>query len=74
MVADWEREMPTITAEGPPVKDLDRKRELVKKITDAAAEYYRLPKDIITVLIKENPPENVGTGGTLLVDRRRKSS
>lgn len=66
--------MPTITTEGPPVDDLDRKRELVRRMTDAAVEYYQLPKDIITVIIKENPPENVGTGGTLLVDRRRRSS
>jgi len=63
--------MPTITAEGPPVEDLDRKRELVRRVTEAAADYYRLPANIITVVLKENPPENVGTGGVLLVDRRR---
>jgi len=55
--------MPTITAEGPPVEDLDRKRELVRRVTEAAADYYRLPANIITVVLKENPPENV--------DRRR---
>ena len=62
--------VPTITIQGPLVRDLDRKRVFVGKVTDAAAEMYSLPKDIITVLIKENAPENVGVGGRLLVDRR----
>ena len=60
--------MPTITVEGPPI-EVERKRQLVKKLYDAAVEVYRI--EHITVLIKENPPENVGVGGRLLADRRR---
>ena len=60
--------MPTIIVNGPPI-DLERKRQLVKKLYDAAVEVYR--NKHITVLIKENAPENVGVSGKLLADRRR---
>jgi 4-oxalocrotonate tautomerase len=63
--------MPTIMVEGPPM-DIDRKRELVKRLSEAAAEVYGIGH--ITVLIRENPPENVGLGGKLLADRKRGSS
>ena len=65
--------MPTITAEGPPIRELDRKRKLVEEVTEAATKAYGLPKDVIVVVIKENLPENVGVGGQLLVDRRKKA-
>ena len=60
--------MPTITVEGPPI-DVEKKRQLVKKLYDAAVDVYKI--EHITVLIKENPPENVGVEGKLLADRRR---
>jgi 4-oxalocrotonate tautomerase len=41
----------------------------VKQLTEAAVEVYR--NKHITVLIRENPPENVGVSGQLLADRRR---
>lgn len=62
--------MPTITVQGPAIKDLDVKRTFVKELTDSAAKAYGLPRDIMVVLIKENPPENVGIGGELIIDRR----
>lgn len=61
--------MPAIIIEGPAIKDMDRKRELVKDMTDAATKVYGLPKQTIVVLIKENSPENVGVGGRLVIDR-----
>jgi 4-oxalocrotonate tautomerase len=61
--------MPNITIEGPKIKDLDKKRALVKEMTDAAVKAYALPKEAIVVLIKENSPENVGVGGQLVADR-----
>ena len=62
--------MPLIVVNGPNI-DLEKKRQLVKAITDAATGVYgNIP---ITVLIKENPPENVGVNGELLVDRRKKN-
>jgi 4-oxalocrotonate tautomerase len=54
--------------EGPPIS-IEQKRQLVKKLTEAAVEVYRI--EHITVLIRENPPENVGVSGQLLADRRR---
>jgi 4-oxalocrotonate tautomerase len=62
--------MPNITIEGPVFKDLERKRILVRELTDAAAKAYALPRETIIVLIRENVPENVAVGGTLLIDRQ----
>ncbi|MFC1995456.1 4-oxalocrotonate tautomerase DmpI [Chloroflexota bacterium] len=61
--------MPSIVVGGPKC-DVDQKRKLAEKLTDVAAEIYRLPKEAITVVIQESPPENVGIGGVLLVDRK----
>jgi len=63
--------MPAITVQGPRIDDLERKRQLVKMFTDAAVQVYGMDKEDIFVLIKENPPENVGIGGELVADRRR---
>lgn len=60
--------MPTIMVEGPPIS-VEQKRRLVKQLTEAAVEVYRI--EHITVLIRENPPENVGVSGQLLADRRK---
>ncbi len=60
--------MPTIMVEGPPIS-VEQKRELVKRLTKVAVKVYRV--EHITVLIRENPPENVGVSGQLLADRRR---
>jgi len=61
--------MPTITIEGPPL-DVDKKRELGKRLVDVASEVYGIKN--IVVLIKENPPENVCIDGFLLCDRLKK--
>jgi 4-oxalocrotonate tautomerase len=60
--------MPTIMVEGPPIS-VEQKRELVKRLTEVAVDVYRV--EHITVLIRENPPKNVGVSGQLLADRRR---
>ncbi|MCW8860484.1 MAG: tautomerase family protein [Deltaproteobacteria bacterium] len=61
--------MPTVTVDGPTIIDIDKKRALVKDITAAATQAYGLPASTIVVVIKENPPENVGVGGVLVADR-----
>ena len=61
--------MPTITVEGPPIEELERKRQLVKDITEAATKTFGLSKEVIVVVIKENPPDNVSVGGRLIIDR-----
>ena len=64
--------MPVITFEGPVIQDVEVKRELTRKLTDAAAETFpNVPREAFIVLIKENPPTNVGSGGTLLIDRMK---
>lgn len=66
--------MPTITIEGPPLDDLDRKRALVAEVTESASRAYALPKEVIVVVMKANTPDNVGVGGVLLADRAKKAS
>ena len=61
--------MPVITVEGPAIREVDKKRALVKGLTDVAVEVYGI--EHIVVLIKENAPENVGVSGTLIADRER---
>ena len=61
--------MPTITVEGPPIEEIERKRQLVKDITEAAMKTFGLPKEVIVVVIKENTPDNVSVGGRLIIDR-----
>jgi 4-oxalocrotonate tautomerase len=63
--------MPSATIEGPKVEDVEIKRVLVKEITDALEKAYKLPRQVYVVLIKENPPENVGSGGQLILDKKK---
>ena len=63
--------MPIITAEGPRIDDLDRKREYVKRLTEAAADAYGMPPEKIIVSIKDTLPENIAVGGELIIDRRK---
>ena len=63
--------MPTITVEGPPISDIAIKRKLARGLADIASQAYGLPPEIMVVLIKENPPDNVGVGGELLSDRKQ---
>lgn len=62
--------MPNITIEGPKIEGIEKKRTLVKEITDAVVKVYGLPKEVIVVLIKENQTENVGVGGQLISDKK----
>lgn len=62
--------MPIINIEGPPIASLEVRRRLVAELTAAAAEAYALPEEKIIVMIRENNPEQVAVGGTLLADRR----
>jgi len=64
--------MPNITINGPKIEDIELKRNLVKEITDAVEKAYKLPRQAFVVIIKENPPENVGVGGELIIDRFKK--
>ena len=61
--------MPNITIDGPPITNLDKKRQLVQRITTAEVEAYGFPAETFVVVIKENAPENVAVGGVLISDR-----
>lgn len=60
--------MPTIVIDGPKIPSIELKRKLVAGLTEVAADVYGLDKKIIHVLIRENAPENVGSGGRLIAD------
>ncbi|OGD76807.1 MAG: hypothetical protein A2Y64_06385 [Candidatus Coatesbacteria bacterium RBG_13_66_14] len=62
--------MPNITVEGPAL-EIAKKRLLVKALYDAARAVYNI--DNIIVTIHENPPENVGVMGELVVDRHKEA-
>ena len=62
--------MPTIIVEGPPLGDLDKKRRLVAEMSASASAAFGIPAEAMVVIVKENPPQNVGVGGRLLVDRK----
>ena len=61
-----------IQVDGPPVDDIGKKREFVRTVTDAASRLFGLPGQAIVVLLRENKPENVGSGGELILDRHSK--
>ena len=65
--------MPIITVEGP-TRDKETKRKLVKEFTTIFKKIYGYPEDFehVTVIIRENSPENVGANGELLIDRWKK--
>ncbi len=61
--------MPNATVDGPKIEDANTKRVLIKEVTDALEKAYELPRNAYHVIIRENSPENVGVGGTLVLDR-----
>ena len=60
--------MPVVSIDGGKL-DVEKKRELCCKITDALEAVYGLPKSAYIVLLRENEQENIGVGGELLCDR-----
>ncbi len=49
--------------------DNNKKRALVTGLTKAAADIMKAPEQAFTVLIKENPVENIGFGGVWLPEK-----
>ena len=62
--------MPVIRIDGPPIPEIERKRELVKRLTEVAVDIYEI--EHIVVLIRENAPENVAVNGQLILDKHSK--
>jgi 4-oxalocrotonate tautomerase len=64
--------MPIITVSAGAV-DVERKRKLVDGLTKVASEVYSLPPETVVVIVNEHARENIGVGGVLLADRKRKT-
>lgn len=62
--------MPSITLEIATLEK-EKKAALVKEIAAAAARITELPEEAFYIFIKENHPDNVAIGGTLLSDRKK---
>jgi 4-oxalocrotonate tautomerase len=50
----------------------DQKRQLIEKLTEAAVEVTRIPKQAFIVIIDEHDDSNIGVGGVTL-DKVRKA-
>ena len=62
--------MPVITIAGNDGISVEKKREMVKKVSEVVADAYDLPIEAITVLVEALPPESIGVAGELLIDRK----
>ena len=62
--------MPVIQIAGNNNISIEKKREMVEKISEIVAESYDLPIEAITVLVQAYSPESIGVAGKLLSDRK----
>ena len=60
--------MPHVSIKGPGLA-LDKKRELVKKVTQTLSDAYGIPKEKFMTHISEFDRENTASGGILLKDK-----
>jgi 4-oxalocrotonate tautomerase len=65
--------MPTFFFYGPEL-DTEKKRELIKTVTDKASELTGIDKSAFVVYLRPGSPDNVGVGGELLRDRMERES
>jgi len=63
--------MPVIIFEGSRL-DLDKKRELIRELTDTAVRVTGIGAHAFTIYIHENEHDNIGVGGELLTEILRK--
>ncbi len=61
--------MPSVTIELFKGKDVEQKRKLVKKMTEAVCEVVGCAADAVTVRIVEGERENLAKGGVLYSDK-----
>ncbi|MEV0375407.1 4-oxalocrotonate tautomerase DmpI [Streptomyces sp. NPDC050636] len=60
--------MPIVTVQQGP-RSVELKRELVKQITDAFVDAYRIPAETVQVWIQEVPTDSWGAAGKLTADK-----
>ncbi len=61
--------MPVITIAGNDGISIEKKREMVKKVSEVVADAYDLPIEAITVMVQAYQKESIGVAGELLSDR-----
>jgi 4-oxalocrotonate tautomerase len=61
--------MPVITYEAGQLKT-ETKKELVEQLTATASAITGAPKQFFTVVIREQPLENIGIGGETVLDMK----
>jgi 4-oxalocrotonate tautomerase len=67
-ITSQEEAVPIVTVlQGP--RDIELKRELVARITDAFVDAYKIPADTVQVWIQETPADSWGAAGKLTADR-----
>jgi len=59
--------MPVIIFEGNKL-DLDKKKELIRELTQTAAKVTGIGAPAFTIYIHENENDNIGVGGQLLTE------
>ena len=62
--------MPVINIAGNNSISTEKKREMVKKVSEVVAEAYDLPIDAITVLVQGFEFKDIGVAGELLSDKK----
>lgn len=62
--------MPIITIAGNKGITIEKKREMVKKVSEVVSEAYGLPIEAITVLVQGYDFDDIGVAGELLSDRK----
>ena len=61
--------MPVIHISGNNNITMEKKREMVEKVSQIVADAYGLPIDAITVLVQGYEMDDIGVAGVLLSDR-----
>lgn len=60
--------MPIVTVQQGP-RDPELKRDLVRRVTDAFVDAYKIPPESVQVWIHEVPADSWGTAGRLTADK-----
>ena len=60
--------MPVITVQQGP-RDVELKRDLVRKLTDAMVDAYKIPAETVWIFIQETPGDSWGAAGKLAADK-----
>lgn len=55
--------MPVVTVEASKNLSKETKKEMIENVSQVVADTYGLPIQTITMIIRENIPENIGVAG-----------